>query len=49
MDTGVLSFASYSREGMVYDMKRLLSYSPMPTKAESQEEDQQGSPEARSA
>jgi NADH-quinone oxidoreductase subunit I len=49
MDTGVLSFASYSREGMVYDMKRLLSYSPMPTKAESQEEEQQGSPEARSA
>ncbi len=30
MDTGILEFSSYTREGMVYDMKRLLSHSPMP-------------------
>ena len=27
MDTGVLEFTSYTREGMVYDLKRLLSRS----------------------
>ena len=30
MDTGVLEFASYSREGMVYDLNRLLSRSETP-------------------
>lgn len=32
MDTGILEFSSYSREGMVYDLKRLLSLSPVPPK-----------------
>ena len=27
MDTGVLEFSSYSREGMIYDLKKLLSHS----------------------
>jgi len=49
MDTGILSFASYSREGMVYDMKRLLSHSPVPARSESEVEEKQESPEARSA
>lgn len=31
MDTGILEFSSYTREGMVYDMKRLLEPSPMPS------------------
>lgn len=30
MDTGILSFSSYTREGMVYDMRMLLSHSPLP-------------------
>ena len=30
MDTGILEFSSYTREGMVYDMKKLLSLSPLP-------------------
>lgn len=30
MDTGILEFSSYSREGMVYDMKRLLERSQPP-------------------
>ncbi len=30
MDTGILEFSSYTREGMVYDLKRLLSHSPVP-------------------
>ena len=30
MDTGILEFSSYTREGMVYDMKRLLELSPLP-------------------
>jgi NADH-quinone oxidoreductase subunit I len=38
MDTGILHFSSYSREGMVYDLQKLLSLSPMPTKAEKPEE-----------
>jgi len=35
MDTGVLEFSSYSREGMVYDLDRLLSRSRTPSKSES--------------
>lgn len=31
MDTGVLEFTSYSREGMVYDLNRLLSRSKTPS------------------
>ncbi len=30
MDTGILEFSSYSREGMVYDMAKLLENSPAP-------------------
>ena len=30
MDTGILEFSSYSREGMVMDAKTLLSHSPKP-------------------
>lgn len=30
MDTGILEFSSYTREGMVYDLKRLLDLSPLP-------------------
>ena len=30
MDTGVLEFSSYTREDMVYDMKRLLERSELP-------------------
>lgn len=30
MDTGVLQFASYTREGMIYDMRRLLERSEIP-------------------
>jgi NADH-quinone oxidoreductase subunit I len=33
MDTGILEFSSYTREGMVYDMKRLLELSPVSDKA----------------
>lgn len=33
MDTGILEFSSYTREGMVYDLRKLLSYSPMPRTA----------------
>lgn len=29
MDTGVLEFSSYSREGMIYDLRRLLERSPL--------------------
>jgi len=29
MDTGILEFSSYSREGMVMDAKKLLSHSPI--------------------
>jgi NADH-quinone oxidoreductase subunit I len=36
MDTGVLEFASYSREGMIYDLDRLLSRSQVPTRTESE-------------
>ena len=36
MDTGILEFSSYTREGMVYDMKKLLALSPLP-----EEEDRQ--------
>jgi NADH-quinone oxidoreductase subunit I len=32
MDTGVIDFSSYTREAMVYDMKRLLELSPTPTR-----------------
>ena len=28
MDTGILEFSSYSREGMIYDLDKLLSLSP---------------------
>ena len=31
MDTGILEFSSYSREGMIMDAKQLLSYSPKPS------------------
>jgi len=31
MDTGVLEFTSYSREGMIYDLERLLSRSKAPS------------------
>jgi NADH-quinone oxidoreductase subunit I len=34
MDTGILEFSSYSREGMIYDLDKLLSLSPK-TKSES--------------
>jgi len=30
MDTGILEFSSYSREGLVLDAKQLLSHSPVP-------------------
>lgn len=30
MDTGVLDFSSYTREGMIYDLQRLLSHAPAP-------------------
>lgn len=30
MDTGILEFSAYSREEMVYDMKKLLSHSTAP-------------------
>lgn len=30
MDTGVLEFSSFTREGMIYDLKRLLSRSDVP-------------------
>ncbi len=33
MDTGILEFSSYSREGMVYDMAKLLENSPAPPPA----------------
>ncbi len=33
MDTGILEFSSYTREGMVYDMKRLLDLSPVADEA----------------
>ena len=33
MDTGILEFSSYTREGMVYDMKQLLELSPVSDKA----------------
>src|SRR5690606_27666394 len=33
MDTGILEFSSYSREGMIYDMRRLLERSPLPSSA----------------
>jgi len=37
MDTGILNFVSYTREGMVHDLNSLLSRSPMPaSKTESQ-------------
>jgi NADH-quinone oxidoreductase subunit I len=29
MDTGILEFSSYSREGMVMDAKKLLSHFPI--------------------
>ncbi|MFQ5741150.1 MAG: NuoI/complex I 23 kDa subunit family protein [Acidobacteriota bacterium] len=28
MDTGILEFSSYSRQGMVYDLEKLLAHSP---------------------
>ena len=31
MDTGVIDFSSYTREGMIYDLKKLLELSPTPT------------------
>ncbi len=34
MDTGILEFSSYSREGMVYDLDKLLSLSPAPLRSE---------------
>jgi len=34
MDTGVLEFASYTREGMIYDLDRLLSRSKIPSGSE---------------
>ena len=51
MDTGILSFSSYTREGMVYDMKRLLSPSPVPgqEKEAGASERPEASREARSA
>ncbi|MCH8819495.1 MAG: NADH-quinone oxidoreductase subunit I [Acidobacteria bacterium] len=30
MDTGILEFSSYSREGLILDAKQLLSHSPVP-------------------
>ena len=30
MDTGILEFSSYTREGMILDAKQLLSHSPKP-------------------
>jgi NADH-quinone oxidoreductase subunit I len=33
MDTGQLDFSSYSREGMFYDIKRLLENAPLPQTA----------------
>lgn len=33
MDTGILEFSSFSREGMVYDMAKLLENSPAPPPA----------------
>ncbi|MGH9340392.1 MAG: NuoI/complex I 23 kDa subunit family protein [Acidobacteriota bacterium] len=30
MDTGILEFSSYTREGMIYDLNRLISNSPTP-------------------
>jgi NADH-quinone oxidoreductase subunit I len=32
MDTGILDFASYSRAGMLYDLKRLLAHSSTPAR-----------------
>ena len=32
MDTGILEFSSYSREGMIYDLKKLLSRSEPPSR-----------------
>ncbi len=32
MDTGMIDLASYTREGMMYDLKKLLQLSPMPAK-----------------
>jgi NADH-quinone oxidoreductase subunit I len=34
MDTGVLEFTSYTREGMIYDLEKLLSRSEPPSKQE---------------
>jgi NADH-quinone oxidoreductase subunit I len=32
MDTGILDFVSYTREGMIHDVDLLLSRSPLPKK-----------------
>ncbi len=32
MDTGIIDLSSYTREGMMYDLKKLLQLSPMPAK-----------------
>jgi NADH-quinone oxidoreductase subunit I len=37
MDTGVLEFASYTREGMIYDLEKLLSRSQPPEQQEASE------------
>ncbi|RPI23759.1 MAG: NADH-quinone oxidoreductase subunit I [Acidobacteria bacterium] len=33
MDTGIVEFSSYTREGMIYDLKKLLSLSPTPKRS----------------
>ena len=43
MDTGILEFSSYTREGMVYDIRKLLSLSPMPEAAGSTPEETEDS------
>jgi NADH-quinone oxidoreductase subunit I len=35
MDTGRLDFTSYTREGMIYDLEKLLSHSETPRRAKS--------------
>lgn len=37
MDTGLLDFVSYTREGMIHDINSLLSRSPMPSARKDQE------------
>jgi NADH-quinone oxidoreductase subunit I len=39
MDTGVLEFASYTRDDMIYDLDRLLSRSEAPVKTETESDE----------